>query len=84
MSLQNRLTDLTTRIANEVKALRTLLNGNAADLSALTITAKSNLVAALNELKADVDAAAQSGGAAGVHGGYEPALRRVAPLRPGL
>lgn len=63
MSLQNRLTDLTTRIATEVKALRTLINGNAVDLSALTTTAKGNLVAALNELKADVDAASQSGGA---------------------
>lgn len=63
MSLQNRLTDLTTRIATEIKALRTLVNGNAVDLSALTTTAKGNLVAALNELKADVDAAAASGGA---------------------
>ena len=63
MSLQNRLTDLTTRIATEIKALRTLINGNATDLSALTTTAKGNLVAALNELKADVDAAAESGGA---------------------
>lgn len=64
MSLQNRLTDLTTRIATEIKALRTLVNANAVDLSALTTTAKGNLVAALNELKADVDAAASSGGAA--------------------
>lgn len=63
MSLQNRLTDLTTRIATEIKAIRTLINGNVADLSALTTTAKGNLVAALNELKADVDAAAESGGA---------------------
>lgn len=64
MSLQNRLTDLTTRIATEIKAIRTLINGNMSDLSALTTTAKGNLVAALNELKADVDAAASSGGAA--------------------
>lgn len=63
MSLQNRLTDLTTRIAAEIKALRTLVNGNTGDLTALTTTAKANLVVALNELKADVDAAASSGGA---------------------
>lgn len=63
MSLQNRLTDLTTRIATEIKTLRTLINGNTVDLSALTTTAKGNLVAALNELKSDVDAAASSGGA---------------------
>ena len=46
MSLVTRLTDLSTRIATEVKALRTLINGNAADLSALTTTNKTNLVAA--------------------------------------
>ena len=62
MSLATRITDLATRIATECKALRTLMNGNAADLSALTTTAKGNLVAALNELKTAVDAAA--GGAA--------------------
>ena len=51
-TLAQRITDLATRIATECKALRTLLNGNAADLSALTTTAKSNLVAALNEVRA--------------------------------
>jgi len=51
MSLAQRLTDLATRIATEAKALRTLVNGNAADLSALNTTAKTNLVAALNEVK---------------------------------
>lgn len=52
MSLETRLRDLATRIATECKSLRTLMNGNAADLSALTTTAKNNLVAALNEVKA--------------------------------
>lgn len=52
MSLQTRLTDLATRIATECKALRTLINGNAANLSALNTTAKSSLVAALNEVQA--------------------------------
>lgn len=60
MSLVTRLSDLTTRIATEVKTLRTLINGNAADLSALTTTNKTNLVAALNELKALIPAAPAS------------------------
>lgn len=64
MSLQIRLTDLAVRIATECKALRTLFNGNAADLSALQTTAKGNLVAALNEVRALAVAASGSGGAA--------------------
>lgn len=58
MTLQTRLADLTTRIATEAKALRTLINGNAADLSALTTTAKTSIVAALNELQSEVTNAA--------------------------
>lgn len=61
MSLATRITDLATRIATECKALRTLLNGNTADLTALTTTAKGNLVAALNEVRAV--AVAAGGGA---------------------
>jgi len=57
MSLVTNVTNLATRIATEIKALRTLINGNSADLSALTTTAKGNLVAALNELKASIPAA---------------------------
>ena len=57
MSLETRLRDLATRIATECKSLRILVNGNAADLAALTTTAKGNLVAALNEVKAIADAA---------------------------
>lgn len=52
MSLSTNVTNLATRIGTESKALRTLVNGNAADLSALTTTTKTDLVAALNELKA--------------------------------
>ena len=63
MSLETRLRDLATRIATECKSLRTQINGNAADLSGLTTTAKTNLVAALNEVKAIADAASGSGGA---------------------
>ena len=61
MSLDQNLQDLAVRTATEDKALRTLLNGNAADLAALTTTAKTNLVAALNEIKAIADAAAGGG-----------------------
>ena len=57
MSLSSNVGALATRIGQEFKALRTLINGNAADLSALTTTAKGNLVAAINEVKASVAAA---------------------------
>lgn len=63
MSLATNTQDLATRVATEIKAVRTLVNGNAADLSALSTTAKSNLVAAINELKTAVDNAASTGGA---------------------
>jgi len=62
-TLQVRLQDLATRIATEVKALRTLLNGNAADNSALITTVKTNLVAAINEVKTQANSLAASGGA---------------------
>lgn len=54
MSLATNITNLATRIATELKAHKTLINGNAVDLSALTTTSKSNLVAALNEVKASI------------------------------
>lgn len=57
MSLSGNINNLALRAATELKALRTLINGNAADLSSLTTTAKGSLVAALNELKAAVDGA---------------------------
>lgn len=57
MSLATNVTDLATRIASEVKALRTLINGNAADLSGLSTTAKGNLVAAINEVAGAVGSA---------------------------
>ena len=63
MSLSSNLTTLATRVATECKSIRTLTNGNAADLSALNTTAKTNLVAALNELKAELDSVASAGGA---------------------
>jgi hypothetical protein len=54
MSLSTNVTDLAVRVATEAKALRTLINGNAADLTGLTTTQKTNLVAAINEVAAAV------------------------------
>ena len=54
MSLVTNISNVVTRIATENKALRTLINGNAADLSALTTTQKASLVGALNEVRATV------------------------------
>lgn len=56
MSLATQIQNVVTRIATECKSIRTLVNGNAADLNALTTTNKTNLVAALNELKGLIDA----------------------------
>ena len=58
MSLSTNVSNLATRIATEVKALRTLINGNVADLSSLDTTAKANLVLAINEIKGALDTAA--------------------------
>lgn len=62
-TLATRLSDIATRISTECKALRTMVNGNAADLTSLTTTAKGNLVAAINELDAAIDALAAASGA---------------------
>ncbi len=58
MSLTSNLLNLATTIGTQFKSIKTLINGNAADLSALTTTNKSNLVAAANELKALIDSIA--------------------------
>lgn len=55
MSLSTNISNLATRVATEIKAVRTLVNGNASDLSSLTTTAKSNLVAAINELQSEIN-----------------------------
>lgn len=57
MSLAQKVIDLATRVATECKSYRTMINGNTADLSALNTTAKTNLVAAINELKAAIGSA---------------------------
>jgi hypothetical protein len=62
-TLEQRIRDGNTRLATEAKRIRTLLNGNAQDNLALTTAAKTNLVAAINELKALADSLAASGGA---------------------
>lgn len=56
MSLSTNVSNLATRVATEIKSVRTLVNGNASDLSSLTTTDKTNLVAALNELNAAIGA----------------------------
>lgn len=61
-TLQTRIQDLAAAIAAESKAHKLMINGNAADLSALLTSNKSSLVAAVNELKGlldDVTALAQ-------------------------
>lgn len=62
-TLSTRLSDLATRISTECKSLRTLINGNATDLSALTTTSKANIVLALNELKSLIESVAADVGA---------------------
>lgn len=67
MSLVTQLQNFATRAATESKALRTLINGNAADLSTLTTTQKANLVLALNEVRAlAAGAAAAAASATGI------------------
>lgn len=61
MSLATNVHDGFTTVGTEVKRVRTWINGNAVDLSALTTTAKSDLVAAVNEVKTTADAAAGGG-----------------------
>jgi hypothetical protein len=52
MSLQSRLNAIVTRIGAEIKGVRTLVNGNAANLNSLSTTNKTDLVAAINEVNA--------------------------------
>lgn len=61
-TLSTRLTELATRIGTELKSVRTLVNGNAANLSGLTTTSvHSNLVSAINALQAEITTAAAGG-----------------------
>ena len=61
MTRETQINNLATVIATECKSIRTLVNGNLADLTGLSTTAKTNIVAALNEVKGVADAAASGG-----------------------
>lgn len=51
MSLATRISDLTTRLATEFKSVKSKIAGNTSgDLSGLTTTVKTSLLAAINEL----------------------------------
>lgn len=55
MSIASRVNDLALAAATRDKLILTLLTGNVPNLTALTTTDKTSIVAALNELKALVD-----------------------------
>ena len=51
MSLATRISDLTTRLATEFKTVKSKIAGNnSGDLSGLTTTVKTSILAAINEL----------------------------------
>lgn len=53
MSLQTRLTDFATAVATDYKTLRTWLTGSSTgDLTSLSTTSKSSIIAAINEVNA--------------------------------
>lgn len=55
MSLQTRLSDLVTAIGTDYKQLRTWISGSGTgDLTGLTTTDKTSLVAAINEIDGDI------------------------------
>ena len=54
MSLKQRVLDGFTVASAALKATRMLVNGNAVNLNGLTTTNKSNLMAAINELDAEI------------------------------
>lgn len=58
MSLATRLTDLATAIGTDIKLVKTWITGSSSgDLTGLTTTAKTSLVAAINEVKASATGA---------------------------
>ncbi|UDL15968.1 hypothetical protein QEH42_gp250 [Microbacterium phage Pumpernickel] len=65
MSLETNITSAFVRVATEFKTLRTQITGNnTGSLAGLTTTAKGNLVAAINELDAAVEALSSAEGGA--------------------
>lgn len=56
MSLQQNMLNVLTRIGSEFKTVNTLITGTSTgSLAGLSTTAKTHLVAAINELKAEID-----------------------------
>ena len=55
MTVDSAIRAFAAAAAAQDKLLKILLNGNAADLSALSTTTKTNLIAAINEVKAQVN-----------------------------
>lgn len=65
MSLETNVSSAFTRVATEFKTLRTQFTGNnTGSLTGLTTTAKSSLIAAINELDAAIEALAGAEGGA--------------------
>ncbi|WP_063023761.1 hypothetical protein [Nocardia niwae] len=54
MSLVTQVSDLATRIATEIKTVRTEVATKTGNLASLTTTDKTNLVAAINEVQSEV------------------------------
>lgn len=63
MTQKVNIENFATAVGGDIKVIWALLNGKAADLSALTTTEKTNLVLVINELKAGIDAAGIAWGA---------------------
>lgn len=63
VAMSVRVNDLANATGGQLKALRTLINGNLADLSTLNTTAKGSLIAAINEIDAELQSIAAAGGA---------------------
>ncbi len=70
MSLKTNIESGFTRVATEIKAVRTQFAGNASgSLAGLTTSAKASLVAAINELDAAIEALASAEGGATIADG---------------
>ncbi|QIG57920.1 hypothetical protein SEA_PAULODIABOLI_235 [Microbacterium phage PauloDiaboli] len=70
MSLATNVSSAFIRVATEFKTLRTQITGNnTGSLAGLTTTAKGNLIAAINELDAAIEALATAPGGATINDG---------------
>lgn len=67
MSLETNLRDLATATGADIKQLRQWLNGGMADLSGLTTAAKTHLIAAINDVQAQVTALGSAEGGATIN-----------------